>query len=371
MPRAEAPRAEAFGSGAPTIGASDPGLRNTWGPETEVLNTAARGTPARHGASSEPREGPDHPRLVRSGGGEEERFREFVAERWLALLRTAYLLTGDHGHAEDLVQNALIRVHRHWAKIERSGSPEGYVRRVMFNLHTDWWRRIGSRERAVRLTADIEHPASADAYASFDLRDELWEALRALPAKMRATLVLRYFEDLGEAETAQILGCSIGTVKSQTSRGLQRLQQALSAQPASASSSSSSASSTSSPELGLGRERDLDDDRGHAPTAQPSTERAPTPTVPTASPWTERAPTPTVPPASPWTERAPTPTVPPASPSTEHLLVALRRRPEQWPSTQFATENSAPRTPSQSSSPQPSAGLAPAVRRLDPPRSTL
>ncbi len=229
---------EASGEGAP--GAQAPGAAARSGSQDSAAH--------RRDASAEAREGPDHSRPVRSGGSEAERFREFVVESWISLLRTAYLLTGDHGHAEDLVQTALIRLHRHWGKVERNGSPESYVRRVMFNLHTDWWRRLGSRERTVRLTADFDHPSSGDAYASFDLRDELWEALRALPAKMRATLVLRYFEDLGEAETAQILGCSVGTVKSQASRGLHRLQQALSAQPQSP----------------------------HAPTAHSSTEHAST-----------------------------------------------------------------------------------------------
>jgi RNA polymerase sigma-70 factor (sigma-E family) len=158
--------------------------------------------------------------------GPEESFREFVAARWPALLRTAYLLTGDHARAEDLVQSALVRVHRHWARVQ-AASPDAYVRKVMVNLNTDWWRRLGSREQAAGLAAEVDRPTSADAYASFELREELWAALRELPARMRATLVLRYFEDLTEAETARILGCSLGTVKSQTSRGLARLEHLL------------------------------------------------------------------------------------------------------------------------------------------------
>jgi RNA polymerase sigma-70 factor (sigma-E family) len=186
--------------------------------------------------SAEAREGPDQARLISSNHGAEDRFREFVAERWVALLRTAYLLTGDYGHAEDLVQTALIRVHRHWGKVERAESPEAYVRKIMVTAHTDWWRRFGSRERAERLTPEFDDLSTVDAYASVELRDELWAALQSLPAKMRAALVLRYFEDLGEAETARILDCSVGTVKSQTSRGLQRLQKALSKPPPSESS---------------------------------------------------------------------------------------------------------------------------------------
>ena len=168
-----------------------------------------------------------------SGHRLEAEFREFVTARWIALLRTAYLLTGDHGRAEDLVQNAFVRVHRHWAKVlaEDDGSqergPEAYVRKTMVNLNTDWWRRLGSRERPGGILPGGDRPSAADAYAEMELREDLWAELRALPAKMRATLVLRYFEDLGEAETADILGCSIGAVKSQCSRGLARLQKAM------------------------------------------------------------------------------------------------------------------------------------------------
>jgi RNA polymerase sigma-70 factor (sigma-E family) len=167
----------------------------------------------------------------------EAEFREFVAMRWTALLRMAYLLTGDHGHAEDLAQSALVRVHRHWAKVlaDDDGSdergPEAYVRRTMVNLNTDWWRRLGSRERPGGILPGGDRPSSADAYAEMDLREDLWVELRALPVKMRATLVLRYFEDLSEAETAAILGCSVGAVKSQCSRGLARLQQAMTTTP--------------------------------------------------------------------------------------------------------------------------------------------
>lgn len=164
---------------------------------------------------------------VAIGPGEraEDEFREFVTARWSALLRIAYLLTGDRGRAEDLVQSALVRAHRHWSRIQREGSAEAYIRKIMVNLNTDWWRRLGSREHAVESVPDARF--ASDAYAAFDMRDELWTSLQELPARMRAVLVLRYFEDLSEAETAAILGCSIGTVKSQCSRGLGRLRLAL------------------------------------------------------------------------------------------------------------------------------------------------
>lgn len=154
-----------------------------------------------------------------------EQFRLFVAARSSALLRTAYLLTGDYGRAEDLLQTALIRAHRHWRRVQKLGEPEAYVRRILINLNTDWWRRRSSFEQVVGEIRDEKphHPAT-DAFAAYELRDELWEALRTLPPKMRAALVLRYFEDLTEAQTAHLLGCSIGTVKSQCSRGLERLR---------------------------------------------------------------------------------------------------------------------------------------------------
>ncbi|MEZ0066389.1 RNA polymerase sigma-70 factor (sigma-E family) [Streptacidiphilus sp. MAP12-20] len=158
----------------------------------------------------------------------ETEFRDFVESRWQPLLRTAYLLTGDHGLAEELLQTALVRTHRRWRQIERSDAPEVYVRKVLVNLHRTWWRRARRREdptgtvpERVDLTAD-----SHDAYAAYERRDELWRAVLALPPRMRAALVLRYFEDLPEAEVARILDCSLGTVKSQTSRGLDRLRTA-------------------------------------------------------------------------------------------------------------------------------------------------
>jgi DNA-directed RNA polymerase specialized sigma24 family protein len=114
----------------------------------------------------------------------EDDFREFVTARWSALLRTAYLLTGDRDRAEDLVQSALVRTHRHWSVIQRGGASEAYVRKTMVNLNTDWWRRLGSRERRVESVPD--NRLTVDAYTNFELRDELWAALQQLPARMRA-----------------------------------------------------------------------------------------------------------------------------------------------------------------------------------------
>ncbi|WP_245687251.1 SigE family RNA polymerase sigma factor [Streptacidiphilus griseoplanus] len=156
----------------------------------------------------------------------EAEFRDFVRSRWQPLLRTAYLLTGDHGRAEELVQTALLRTHRHWRRIERSDAPEVYVRKVLVNLHNTWWRRSRRPEQPTDALPERSDPGG-DAYATYELRDELWRAVLELPPRMRAVLVLRYFEDLPEAEVAGILDCSLGSVKSQTSRGLERLRAAL------------------------------------------------------------------------------------------------------------------------------------------------
>lgn len=154
-------------------------------------------------------------------GGEDERFRVFVRQQWNPLLRTAYLLTGDRGLAEDLVQSALEKTHRRWGRIRRQDAPEVYVRRVMVNTATSWWRR--RRPVEVPLLASDATPV-ADAYAQVEQRQQLVAALRRLPPRTQAILVLRYFEDLSEVDTARVLGCSVGAVKSQASRGLARLR---------------------------------------------------------------------------------------------------------------------------------------------------
>lgn len=154
----------------------------------------------------------------------EEEFREFVVARWHSLLRTAVLLTGDRGHGEDLVQQTLVTVHRKWRHIHRTDAPEAYARAVLVNLANSRWRR----RRVAEYLTDAPPPQHAgDDYAAYDRRDELWRALQELPPRMRAAVVLRYFSDLTEAETARALGCSVGSVKSQTSRGISRLRDAL------------------------------------------------------------------------------------------------------------------------------------------------
>lgn len=162
-------------------------------------------------------------RMAGMGEDAEERFRVFVNERWEPLRRFAYALTGDLGHAEDLLQTALINCHRRWGHV-RADNPEAYVRRAIINLNTSWWRRRRVKEYSTTTLPDVE---TADAMTRFDTRDEIWAAILSLPTQMRAILVLRYLEDLPEAEVAAIVGCSMGSVKSQASRGLSRLRSVL------------------------------------------------------------------------------------------------------------------------------------------------
>ena len=142
-------------------------------------------------------------------------FEAFVAARRDALLRTAYLLTGDHHDAEDLVQSALIKVVPKWARIK--DHPEPYVRRVLARESGSRWRARRWRELYTDMIPEAMHPDSSDRIA-------LLEDLRRLSRRQRAVLVLRYFDDLTEADTAAALGISVGTVKSHARDALARLR---------------------------------------------------------------------------------------------------------------------------------------------------
>jgi RNA polymerase sigma-70 factor (sigma-E family) len=146
-------------------------------------------------------------------------FEEFVASRGRDLWRTAWLLTGDAHKAEDLVQTALMKCWRRWSTIADDGSVEAYVRRAMLTTYTDWWRRKWNGERPTEVLPDVVH-RDADSGA----RQDTLAALASLPRGQRAVLVLRFYEDLTEAQTAEALGISVGTVKSQTSRALSALR---------------------------------------------------------------------------------------------------------------------------------------------------
>jgi RNA polymerase sigma-70 factor (sigma-E family) len=151
---------------------------------------------------------------------EEAGFEEFVAASGRRLLRTAYLLAGDRHHAEDLLQITLERTARRWTRI--SGAPEAYARTVLANLATDRWRRRSARPQ--EFFTDPPERGAGDPANDLVLRDALMSALRDLTRRQRAVLVLRFFDDLTEAETAAALGITTGTVKSTTSRSLDRLR---------------------------------------------------------------------------------------------------------------------------------------------------
>lgn len=147
----------------------------------------------------------------------------FLAERGEPLLRTAVLLAGSREAGEDLLQAALERLLRRWRTIE--GDPEGYLRRTLYHLAADNWRQQRVRRTRLRLLQSGAGAAVVDGTAEVDLRDSLVRLLMQLPPRQRAVIVARYWEQLSEAESAQVLGCSVGTVKSATSRGLRRLRE--------------------------------------------------------------------------------------------------------------------------------------------------
>ncbi|MGC0376360.1 SigE family RNA polymerase sigma factor [Streptomyces sp. SAI-229] len=153
---------------------------------------------------------------------QEAEFQEFVRARWTRLVRTAYLLTGDVHHAEDLTQTALAKAYRSWRRVSRSDRPEAYVRRILVSCNSDRFRK---RRVTEALTAAPPETVGRDEAVSWaDERSALLTALGTLPPKQRAVIVMRYWEDLPEAEVAEMLGCSPGTVKSQASKALAKLR---------------------------------------------------------------------------------------------------------------------------------------------------
>src|SRR5687768_605125 len=157
----------------------------------------------------------------------EDEFREFVTARSAALLRTAYLLAGDWATAEDLLQTALTKTYLAWKRLGQIEAVEPYARRVLVNTATSWWRRRWHGERPTEILPERPAPDKLEEHLE---RDALWQHVKALPSRQRAVLVLRFYEDMSEAQTASMLGISVGTVKSQTSRALGALRQRLSAE---------------------------------------------------------------------------------------------------------------------------------------------
>jgi RNA polymerase sigma-70 factor (sigma-E family) len=153
--------------------------------------------------------------------GADAEFQAYMAARWPVLVRTAFLLTGDLFLAEDLAQTALTRVYASWRRVRRADDVDAYVRRVLVNANAGRFRKRRVAEHLVAAPADgrthLPHESLAE-------RSALMTALAELPARQRAVVVLRYWEDLSEREVAAVLGCSVGTVKSQASKALARLR---------------------------------------------------------------------------------------------------------------------------------------------------
>lgn len=149
-------------------------------------------------------------------------FDAYVNDRGSSFLRFAYVLSGDYHLAEDLVQEALVKVHRRWSKLQDVQQPGAYVRKAILNQYLSWRRRRSSSEQPEMLEEEsIQRPDHAERVAD---RDELWTALAGLPRQQRAVLVLRFYEDMDDDEIAGLIGCSPRTVRSHASRGLARMR---------------------------------------------------------------------------------------------------------------------------------------------------
>ena len=154
----------------------------------------------------------------------EERFAVYVRDRGAHHLRAAALLTGDWHAAEDLMQASLVKLHRAWPRLRLDSDPDAYLRRIMVNMHRSWGRARWRRETPV---GELPETMIADFADGQALGARVRQALQVLPQRQRAVLVLRYYADLPEAEVADLLGCSCGTVKTHAHRGLRALREIL------------------------------------------------------------------------------------------------------------------------------------------------
>ena len=157
--------------------------------------------------------------------GSDEEFDSFMRGRWPTMVRLAYALTGDAGHAEDVAQAAFARAYASWGRVRRAGDPDAYVRRIVINEHRSRFRK---HRVAEELRGDLGETLGGEQQGPEE-RQALLDALRALGPRQRAVVVLRYWLDLSEAETAAALNCSVGTVKSQASRALATLRKSAAA----------------------------------------------------------------------------------------------------------------------------------------------
>jgi RNA polymerase sigma-70 factor (sigma-E family) len=151
-------------------------------------------------------------------------YEEFADSRLDALLRYALMLTGDPHTAQDLVQETMVRAQLNWGRVARSDSPDGYVRKILTNQFIELRRGSWLRRVLLRAEPDEIRTVPADHAAETVERDRIWTMLSRLPRRQRAALVLRYYEDLPDAEIAEALGCAVGTVRSSISRALATLR---------------------------------------------------------------------------------------------------------------------------------------------------
>ncbi len=158
---------------------------------------------------------------------QEAAFHEFVALRSSRLFGTALLVVGDHQLAQDLLQESLVKTYVAWPRLREVGSAEAYARRVIVTTATSWRRRRSFHERPAEALPDLVVGDVADVIAA---DADLWRQLLALPPRQRAAVVLRYCQDLSEAQTAELMGCSVGTVKRHASRGLAKLRDRMGAE---------------------------------------------------------------------------------------------------------------------------------------------
>jgi RNA polymerase sigma-70 factor (sigma-E family) len=152
-----------------------------------------------------------------------EQFEEFMASRWPGLVRLAYGLTGDRWLAEDLAQTALASAYAAWWRVRRADDPDAYVRRILINASKGRFRRKRPSERPAA-PADLAGPAVPDHAGAIGDRSALLAALAELPPRQRAAVVLRFWEDMTDAQAGTVLGCSASTVRSQVARALAKLR---------------------------------------------------------------------------------------------------------------------------------------------------
>ncbi len=151
-------------------------------------------------------------------------FAHLVEARSTALLRLAFAVVGDHQLAQDLLQEALVKTYVAWPRLREPAAAEAYVRRTIVTTAISWRRRPSFHEPPIEVLPEAEHGDETDRLTTHRV---LWKHVRGLPPRQRAALVLRYYEDLSEADTAQLMGCSVGTVKSQVATALGKLRNQL------------------------------------------------------------------------------------------------------------------------------------------------